>query len=257
MKAILTILLMTFVAALCQAEEKPDELFIGKKADLEISEFMEKRWNKQTWLIENEVYPGSDYSYWKVNGTMWTVNIIPEPYLEKTIPKLKELDPKYRYLLRGIPVDQAYGAITFYTTSIIKQPDSTKPFKLDLTVGVIDVNYMNKNSLLRAMANKNITDYRFATPLSDEEAKASIEATILKLLDSGFEVTELDWNKNYNHYASSFAYGTISWPTKDPDIEWKWSLHSDDLAIVTHPNGDKYHLVKKVNEPKKPAKAVE
>lgn len=231
MKAILIILLIPFATILCQAEEKQDKPFTGKKADLEIKEFMEKRPSKQMWLIEYETY----YKLWKIKDTMWWVNIVPAPYLEKHIPKLKDLDPKYTYLLSGIPVDQSYGAITFYTTGIIKRPDSSKPFKLDLTVGVVNVKYSN-------------------TPILSEE---QAEVSTLELLNTGYEVAKLDWNNNYNHYASYIASGTISWPTKDPDIEWKWQLFPNDLAVIYPPNVDPCYLVKKINEPKKPAKAAE
>ena len=97
--------------------------YSDKNADEEIRSFMVERWGKQVWQIEARS-SGEDANgiAWYVKGTIWRVRLEPAWHFslspEVKPPDLADLDRNHRYQFVGNPVDQAYGVVVFYVTSI-------------------------------------------------------------------------------------------------------------------------------------------
>lgn len=97
------------------AENKPRhevKTFEGERADQKIREFMLKEWRRHSWQIEYRKV-SDDFSIWHVKGTLWWVKLESSEHLRKFID-MDKLDKTKIYRFEGIPVDQAYGVITFY-----------------------------------------------------------------------------------------------------------------------------------------------
>ena len=103
--------------ALPAAAQAPKTVFQGKKAQEEIGGFMSTRWHRQTWRIEFRPVAGlSSSSMWHVAGTHAWVRLDGPNHLKEHCD-LAKLDPNSIYEIVGVPVDQNYGAITFYILS--------------------------------------------------------------------------------------------------------------------------------------------
>lgn len=108
-------LLTLVLPALSQA---PKTVLQGKEAIDEIGIFMNSRWHRQAWRIDfRSIDPGQQAQpVWHVAGTSAWARLDGPDHLKEHCD-LSKLDPKSVYEIVGVPVDQNYGAITFYILS--------------------------------------------------------------------------------------------------------------------------------------------
>ena len=123
LKAIWLLLLVPFALADEEQRWATPRTYSDKDADEEIRSFMSERWGKQVWQIENRSNGAEAGNIaWYVKGTMWKVRLDPAWHFNLSpdvhFPDLADLDTKHSYQFVGNPVDQAYGVVTFYVTSI-------------------------------------------------------------------------------------------------------------------------------------------
>ena len=122
---VLLIVLSCFSDLIAEDKNQKSVVYSGKEADDKLNDFVKNVWGKQTWQIEYREIDGlENRSAWHVGNHWWVRLLTVNKEGGMDVVDLTKLDNKSIYRFEGVPVEQAYGTITFYMLGRLTKLDS-------------------------------------------------------------------------------------------------------------------------------------